>query len=698
MAHPDGLIYTAQLGDCPDATFEVVRFDLHEQLSSPFELTLELAARDNAITARDVLDRSAVFAIWQGEDVVRHINGIVSHFSRGDEGHRHSFYTAVIRPPLHRLSLTRNTRIFQHQALPDIVTRLLEERGLRDFALSLRQDLPVRDFRLQYRESDLAFIERLLAEAGISYRFELNGDTLQPVFEDDPRQAPELGEFPCQFRGGGRGDLSHIRHFSVCQQSAPAAAILKGYDCERPDYPAEYRADRIPPDQRDDYEDYDLLGAVADEGEARQLVNNRLRRLQSQHLTGEGKGTCAAFTAGAQFQLCEHELDDANQGWRLIHIRHTGTQALRGEHDSTGTTYHNEFNVVPAGSYWLPESRKPAIDGPQIARVVGPEGEEIHCDEQGRVQVRFAWERDTGNDDSSRVWLRVVQGQAGGGFGLFHLPRVGHEVLVSFLEDDPDRPVITGTLHHASNVHPWSLPEHKARSGLRTRSHNGEGHNELHFDDTPDSERVFLHAQKNLQLNIGHDRIEQIENERHLNIANESRTAVAGDDHEHIEGNDNARIGGDCHQSAGGSSHLSAGQGHYVEAGQEIHHSAGTKVVIEAGAEITLEAGGSFLKVDPSGVILTGPAIKMNSGGAPGSGTPVSLSAPTPPGIEATEAEGADGEQLAGVEQRAAFAGAATSLSPGELTAASEAGQMTTSECQRRADDSCGLGEDCRCQ
>ncbi|MCH4565656.1 type VI secretion system tip protein VgrG, partial [Halomonas sp. EGI 63088] len=190
--------------------------------------------------------------------------------------------------------------------------------------------------------------------------------------------------------------------------------------------------------------------------------------------------------------------------------------------DSAGMTqYHNELVLTPADTAWRPApDPKPRVDGPQVAFVVGPEGEEIHCDEHGRVKVRFPWDRyadpDTagaGGEAAERgasAWLRVSQGWAGGGYGSIAIPRIGHEVIVSFLEGDPDQPLITGRTYHAVNTPPYPLPEHKTRTVLRTQSHQGDGFNELRFEDQAEREQIWLHAQKDLELLTNHDRTEEI--------------------------------------------------------------------------------------------------------------------------------------------------------------------------------------------
>ncbi|MDX1561165.1 MAG: type VI secretion system tip protein TssI/VgrG, partial [Marinobacter sp.] len=351
---------------------------------------------------------------------------------------------------------------------------------------------------------------------------------------------------------------------------------------------------------------------------------HRLDALRNDATTANGQSNRPDFTVGAKVELTEHDNQSLNREWLFTSITHTGEQPQALEEDSTGgaTTYHNAFNAIPADRTWRPQvEHRPLMDGPQIAIVTGPESEEIHCDEHGRVKVRFPWDRYSKNDEHSSAWLRVSQGWAGGQYGFMALPRIGNEVIVSFLDGDPDQPIITGRTYHATNTPPYSLPEHKTRTTLKTQTHKGEGSNELRFEDEADKEQIYVHAQKDLDLLTENNRTEVIRNDSHRTVENNEFSYIKGDDHCTVDGEKRETVGGDCSQNIGGTFHQKSGQGTLSEAGTEVHHKAGAKVVLDAGAELTISAGGSLLKLDPSGVTLAGPGIKINSGGAPGSGS-----------------------------------------------------------------------------
>ncbi len=315
--------------------------------------------------------------------------------------------------------------------------------------------------------------------------------------------------------------------------------------------------------------------------------------------------------------------------WQAIEVHHVGEQPQALEEDGMTqgdangmTRYYNHVTLIPGDTPWrATPNPKPRVDGPQVAFVVGPEGEEIHCDEHGRVKVQFPWDRYAEPDDTASCWVRVAQGWAGGGYGSIAIPRIGHEVIVSFLEGDPDQPLVTGRTYHAVNTAPYPLPEHKTRTVLRTQSHKADGFNELRFEDEAGEEQIWLHAQKDLELLTLNDRTEEIRNDSHLKVHNDRISEIDNDDHHTVHHNRHTQVDGDDNLIIDGTRHEKVGQSQLMEAGREIHQVSGGKTVIDAGAEITLKAGGSFVKLDPSGITIVGAQVKINSGGSPGVGS-----------------------------------------------------------------------------
>ncbi|WP_258190601.1 type VI secretion system Vgr family protein, partial [Photobacterium damselae] len=253
-------------------------------------------------------------------------------------------------------------------------------------------------------------------------------------------------------------------------------------------------------------------------------------------------------------------------------------------------------------------------------------------DEFGRVKIQFPWDRYSNNDDNASCWVRVSQGWAGTQYGMVALPRVGHEVIVNFFEGDPDQPIITGRTYNATNKPPYDLPAHKTRTVLRTETHQGDGYNELRFEDQAGKEEIYVHAQKDMNLLVENDRKDDIRHDLHLDVTNERFTHIKANDHLTVDGESRSHTKGNKTIVTDASSHFKQGKGLLVDAGREIHLKAGGKLVIEAGAELTLKAGGSFIKIDGSGVSIVGSKINLNSGGSAGSGSGFSGSLPRLPG------------------------------------------------------------------
>ncbi|MEP3588850.1 MAG: type VI secretion system tip protein TssI/VgrG, partial [Marinobacter sp.] len=429
---------------------------------------------------------------------------------------------------------------------------------------------------------------------------------------------------------------------------------------------------------RDDYQHYDYPGRYKADASGQPFTQTRLEALRNDASVAKGKSNRPDFSAGVKVELQDHDSQSVNREWLLTAITHTGKQpqALEEEGGSDPTSYHNTFSAIPADKTWRPLcNHKPVMDGPQMALVTGPEGEEIHCDQYGRVKVRFPWDRYSKNDEHSSAWLRVAQGWAGGQYGFMALPRIGHEVIVSFLDGDPDQPIITGRTYHATNTPPYALPEHKTRTTLKTKTHKGEGSNELRFEDEAGEEQIYVHAQKDLDLLTEHNRTEVIKNDSHLTVENNRFSHTKGNSHHTVDGEKRELTGKDHSFNVSGTLHLKAGTAWLSDSGTELHIKAGQKAVIEAGAEITLKAGGSFVKIDPAGVAIGGASIKMNAGGAAGKGSGQKVQVPEMPGL--VDAGGAYTEPtvLATVGQRA-------KAQPDAQMRALQEGKALTSICQ----------------
>ena len=637
MAQQTGLQFTFTVEGLDASTFAVTKFEGNDTLSLPFSFTIDLASRNSGLTPLETIDHNAALTVWQHGELQQQWHGIVRQFSQGDTGHSHTIYQVEFVPPLARLALRQNSRIFQTQTVPEIISILLQEMGINDYSFAISRQLVQREYCVQYRESDLAFIDRIAAEEGIFYYFNHDNKKNTLIFSDDTQHAVSLAE-PLVYnsRNGGSSNIPFIRTFARNTQIRSSSAQLKDYSFKKPAYSfLQTSAAKEAAYQQTTYEHYDYPGRYKDDASGKPFVQFRIESLRRDAQTANAKSNVPTILPSVKFTLQEHDDDSCNRDWLIIAVTHVGTQpqALEEAGGEGATTYNNEFVVIPAHRPWRPPfNAKPTVDGPQIAMVVGPEGEEIYCDEFGRVKLQFPWDRYSNSDDNASCWVRVSQGWAGSQYGMVALPRVGHEVIVSFLEGDPDQPIITGRTYHATNQPPYELPAHKTRTVLRTETHQGGGYNELRFEDQAGKEEIYVRAQKDVNVLVENDRTDNIKHDLHLDVENERFSHIKVNDHVTVDGESRHHVKGDSTLTVDGNLHMKQGKALLLDAGNEVHLKAGNKIILDAGKELTLNVNGNFIKLDASGVSVVGSAIKINAGGSAGSGSGYAGVSPLLPG------------------------------------------------------------------
>ncbi|MEL7292105.1 MAG: type VI secretion system tip protein TssI/VgrG [Pseudomonadota bacterium] len=596
------------------------------QLCNGYYYDIQLASRNARLTAEDVVDKSVQLNLYRDSVRVKTVHGIARSFSKGDTGHHHTFYALTLVPALERLSLRQNSRIFQFNTVPEIISILLQEMNIDDFAFSLKNNHPQREYCVQYRETDLDFLHRIAAEEGMVYSFVFEQGKHTLLFSDSTSCLPTMTT-PVAYNGLSSTETSqeYISSLSVDTQIASSSVLLKDQSFKKPTYSFQQTALATDFDyQSQDYEHFDAPGRFKSDASGKMINTARLEFLRRDAKLAHCKSNVAAVQPGYRLPLIDHPETSLNREWLVVKATHQGTQpqALEEEAGSGATTYHNQFVAISSEQNWQSEPMvKPVVDGPMMATVVGPEGEEIYCDEYGRVKVQMPWDRYSEGDEHSSCWVRVSQGWAGSQYGIMAIPRVGHEVIVECLNGDPDQPIITGRTYHVTNTPPYSLPDHKTKTVIRSETHQGEGYNELSFEDQADQEQIFFHAQKDFDTEVQNDATTHIKHDKHLSVGNHYYERVQNNRHETVEGDKRTQVGKDQTLVVEGALHLKTGKVWVNESGSEIHIKAGNKVVIEAGSEITLKAAGSFVKIDPAGVHLSGAGVNLNSGGSAGSGS-----------------------------------------------------------------------------
>ncbi|KRV81270.1 type IV secretion protein Rhs [Pseudomonas citronellolis] len=621
-----------------DSDLQVLEFHGREALNQPYRFDIELVSERPDLDLESLLHKGAYLDLGQGHG----IHGQLHRVAQGESGKRLTRYQVSLVPRLAYLAHRHNQRIFQQLTVPQIITRVLEEHGILADAYRFQLGptvYPPRDYCTQYDESDLHFVQRLCEEEGLHYHFEHSPDGHLLVFGDDQTAFPKLAPVAYQQDSGLVADLPVIKRFGQRLDTRTARVSRRDYDFEKPRLQLESTARS---DSRPDLEDYDYPGRFTDRERGKLLSQRSLERHRADYRQAEGRSDQPSLRSGHFLPLREHPRGEWNDLWLLTEVRHEGKQPqvleesvtsdARDGKDDFQQGYRNRFLATPWDVPYRPPLAhpKPRVLGSQTAVVTGPKGEEIHCDKYGRVKVQFHWDREGQADDKTSCWLRVASSWAGKQYGAIAIPRIGMEVLVTFLEGDPDQPLISGCLYHAEHLPAYELPANKTRSLFKTLSSpDGGGYNELRIEDRKGQEQIYLHAQRDWDENIEHDQKIRVGHERHDTVEANAYSEFKAEEHRTTHGDRKVEVRADDHLTVGNDQHLKLGSGQFIEAGNEIHYYAGEKVTIDAGQELTLKAGGSFVKLDPGGVTLSGTDVKLNSGGSPGAGTPA---APLLPG------------------------------------------------------------------
>jgi type VI secretion system secreted protein VgrG len=612
------------------ADFQVFTLQGREAISQPFVFEVELVSEQPSLDLETLLHKPAFLQLSPDGSG---IHGQIYRAAQGDSGKRLTRYSVTLRPQLSYLAHRVNQRIFQNLTVPKIIGMVLEEHGIQSNAYEFKTGsiYPERIYCVQYDESDLHFIQRLCEEEGIHYHFEHTATAHKLVFGDDQTVFPKLKPVAYQQDSGMVASDPVIKRFDLRLETRTSRTTRRDYDFEKPrlTLESENRGDALP-----DLEDYDYPGRFIDRERGKRLAKRALERHRSDFQLAEGKSDQPLLVSGHFLALTAHPKAKWNDLWLLTEVLHEGKQPQVLEESVTSDTaslkddfhqgYRNRFQATPWDVPNRPPLRhpKPRILGSQSAVVTGPEGEEIHCDQYGRVKVQFHWDRQGQSDDKTSCWLRVSSAWAGAHYGGIAIPRIGMEVVVTFLEGDPDQPLISGCLYHKANTAPYELPTNKTRSTFKTvSSPGGGGFNELRIEDKKGQEQIFLHAQRDWDEHIEHDQKIRVGNERHDTVEQNSYSEFKAEEHHTVYADRKVQARADDHLTVAANQHVRIGSGQFIEAGQEIHLSGGMKVVLEAGSELTLKAGGSFIKIDGSGVAISGPVVNVNDGGSPGNGT-----------------------------------------------------------------------------
>jgi type VI secretion system secreted protein VgrG len=628
-----------------------------ERLGAPFEYELSLLSERIGIKADQLLGTPATAALQLPDGGRRFFNGYVSRFSHIGFSGSFTQYRATLAPWLWFLSRTADCRTYQDKKVPDIVKEIFREHGFTDFDDRLSGSYRNRTYCVQYRETDLNFVCRLLEDEGIYFFFEHEDGKHTLVLADGySAHSPAPGcetvpYFPQS--ASSLNDVDHIGDWTLDTEVRPGAFAHSSYDFTAPRKNLLARRSAPKGHTLANLEIFDFQGDYTETADGEGYARVRLEETQANHEVARAEGNARGLACGALFTLSDHPRADQNRQYLIVSASCT---LQTDEFESTaslgaGPVYRCTLSAIDAKIPYRPPrlTAKPIVQGPQTAVVVGKSGEEIWTDKYGRVKIQFHWDRYGKSDETSSCWVRVGQVWAGKGWGGIMIPRIGQEVIVDFLEGDPDQPIITGRVYNEDCMPPYTLPDEGTKSALKTcSSKGGGGFNEIRFEDKKGSEQVFIHAEKDQDVRIKNDTFEWVGNEQHLIVKSDQLEEVGGDKHLTVKGDRNEKVSGTVSLTADMDLQQKVGMKHGLDAGMEIHLKAGMNVIIEAGMSITLKAGGGFVVVGPAGVTISGTPVLINSGGSAGSGSGCSPDAPKAP----TEADKSEAGQVSDVQAR----------------------------------------------
>ncbi|GGF57802.1 hypothetical protein GCM10007301_16890 [Azorhizobium oxalatiphilum] len=626
-----------------------------EGLSQLFSFTVSMVSSNAAITPDQMLGKAVTVKIARPDSDPRCINGIVTRFLAGDQsvdGLRR--YQAVLSPKLWLLTRTADCRIFQNQSVTQIADTLLSDGGVTDYKKQgLSGTHPTRDYCVQYRETDFAFLQRIFAEEGIYFYFQHTDSGHTLVLSDSTSGYADCADKSVNHAPAATGQTIGVQEWSSGFAFQSGKTTLSDYNFEQPTTDLTASTTTVLSNSAfKSWEIYDYPGDYTQKSDGTSLSRVRMEADEANYAVSPGASTYAGFMPGTKFTMTKHEVSsEQGKQYTLAVVDHVAKDYSHLGNQTKDVTYSNRFTAIPATVAWRPQpvTRRPLIPGPQTATVVGPSGEEIYCDKYGRIRLQFHWDRLGKNDENSSCWVRVSQSLAGATWGAQFIPRVGMEVVVAFLEGDPDRPLVVGTVYNGQNMPPYTMPDNKTQSGIKTRSSTGGSattFNELRFEDKKDSELVYMHAQKDFtrevenddKLTVKHDQTLTIKNDRTETVqeGNESVTISKGNRTLTVsEGNDTTTVsqGNRAATISQGNESLTVSQGnlsttvsqgnvsttvssgnHTVSlgSGNATLQCDGGSITLQAAQTITLKVGGNSLTISQSGMTLNATQISIS--------------------------------------------------------------------------------------
>ncbi|MDR2308822.1 MAG: type VI secretion system tip protein VgrG [Paucimonas sp.] len=587
-----------------------------EELGRLFDYELQLTSDDPAIDLNQLLGKPLCLSVQQDAGSLRYFHGIVARCSQSVDQGQFASYRVTLRPWLWLLTRTSDCRIFQHLSAPQIIKQVFRDLGFSDFEDALSRGYREREYCVQYRETSFDFVSRLMEEEGIYYFFRHEQERHVLVLADAygaHQKAVGYESVPFYPPDGQHRERDHINDWHLAQEVQPGSLELNDYDFQRPSARIDVRSAMPRPHQASDYPLYDYPGAYAQSQDGEHYARTRLEALQSLHERVELRGNARGLGSGHLFSLSNFTRQDQNREYLIVAARYyVHQERLESGGGSGAAQFESNLSCIDAQQSYRPvaSTLRPIVKGPQTAVVVGPAGEEIWTDQYGRVKVHFHWDRHDQSNENSSCWIRVSQAWAGKNWGSMQVPRIGQEVIVSFLEGDPDRPIITGRVYNAEQGVPYDLPGGATQSGMKSRSSKGgspANFNEIRMEDKKGAEQLYMHAERNMDtvveqsetLSVGVNRTQTVGMLETITIGQDRIRAVRRDDMLLV----------------GASKTDSVSTSYLIEVGENLRLVCGKSVIeLNASGQINISCEQFSFHANADAEINTGGTLDLNVG------------------------------------------------------------------------------------
>ncbi|MCA9726250.1 MAG: type VI secretion system tip protein VgrG, partial [Candidatus Eisenbacteria bacterium] len=597
-----------------------LRMTGQEQLGRPFEYNLELSSRNGAISPDQLLGQNMTVRLDLPDEKVRYFNGVVTRFAQVFRSDEESRYQATLRPWLWLLTRSADCRIFPPDLTAvDIIKTVFRDHGFSHFDDKLDpKNYRKWDYCVQYRETAFNFVSRLMEQEGIYFYHRHEKDKHTLVLSDSySSHATIPGYDNVPYFTPAQGDLrsrDHLYDWFISNQIQTGAYAITDFDFEKPGSNLLVRREVSQAYSHSNYEYFDYPGEYVKTSDGETYVGHRIEELQAQSELVRASGNARGLTCGCLFTLTDYPREDQLKEYLIVSANYQLENENYRSGGGSGATYALNFQAMDAQRPFRPArvTPKPIVQGPQTAIVVGKDGEEIWTDEYGRVKVKFHWDRHGKSNETASCWVRVAQVWAGKNWGAMHIPRMGQEVIVEFLEGDPDRPIVTGRVYNGSNMPPYGLPGSQTQSGIKSRSTkggDGETFNEIRFEDSKGDEELYLHAEKDNTIIVENDQKVDVGNNRTEAIKVNDTLTVGGDKSETVDGSRTVHVKKSHTEDIDGAMQLTVGSNRSMTIKANLTEDVKTDMSLSVGGSRTMSVTKDLTETVTGKMVLS---VKQN--------------------------------------------------------------------------------------